>query len=412
MSTDQPNQQNLYCIGISYQKADEKIRGKYSLFSENIPQIIAIAKQNGIQHLFAVSTCNRTEIYALANDMQSVINTFSQATTQNKAELLEYAVMYQNFDAAKHLFRVGCGLESQIVGDFEIIGQMKVWFNLFQKQQSINTFLDRLFNTTLQISKRVKSETQLSTGATSVSYAAVSYILNQVENPSDKKILLFGTGKIGRNTCENLIKHTGHSHITLINRTLENATEMGRKFQVKVQDIAQLKEEINQSDIMIVATGANQPTVLKEHITTNKPLTIIDLSVPSNIESSVSELSHVQVLGVDELSKNVSKTIEKRWEEVPKAEKIIAELTHDFKAWLDTRKFAPQINAFRERLKTIHVIEHKALAKKDLIAEQENLLAEKIIQKLTNHLAHHLLENKDDAHETLAVINRVFKVEA
>jgi glutamyl-tRNA reductase len=133
----------------------------------------------------------------------------------------------------------------------------------------LNSFTERLINSVIQASKRIKNETELSSGATSVSFAAVQYIMTNVKNVSDKNILLFGTGKIGRNTCENLVKHTKNSHITLINRTKTKAEEVAGKFNLIVKDYHTLKEEINTSDIVIVATGAQNPTVCKLMINRN-----------------------------------------------------------------------------------------------------------------------------------------------
>ena len=139
--------------------------------------------------------------------------------------------MLTDRDAINHVFRVGCGLESQIVGDFEIIGQLKKTFFNSKKQQMVNGFSERLVNAVIQSSKRIKTETQLSSGATSVSFASVHYILEHVKAVSQKNILLFGTGKIGRNTCENLIKHTQNDHIVLVNRSEESAQRVAGKVQ-------------------------------------------------------------------------------------------------------------------------------------------------------------------------------------
>ena len=139
----------------------------------------------------------------------------------------------------------------------------------------LNAFSERLINAVIQASKRIKTETEISSGATSVSFASVQYILKNIENVSSKNILLFGTGKIGRSACENLIKHTKNSHITLINRTKDKAEKIAGKFNLIVKDYGDLQEEINKTDILIVATGAQNPTIDKYIIQTNKPLLIL-----------------------------------------------------------------------------------------------------------------------------------------
>ncbi|MFV0238158.1 MAG: glutamyl-tRNA reductase [Flavobacteriales bacterium] len=401
---------HFYLLGISYKKADEKVRGKYTIFPNTVSDLVMEAKRNQIHHFFVVSTCNRTEVYAFADDYHQIINTLCAVTRGNEKELESISFIKKDFDAINHLFRVGSGLESQIIGDFEIIGQVKTWFSRFKKKGTTNAFLERLVNTSIQVSKKVKQHTTLSSGVTSVSYAAVNYILTQVDDPSTKKILLFGTGKIGRNTCENLIKHTKHNYVTLINRTQEKAEQVAKKYEVNSKSYDELESEINLSDIIIVATGAQTPTVCKEYIHTGKELLFIDLSIPANVDRSIKDLSNVTVLGVDELSLIITKNIESRKEQIPEAENIIVEMENEFKDWLETRKYVPFIQAFKERLEDIHHIEHTTLKKKEVIETNETILAEKVIQKLTNHLANHLIENKGNAKDTIELINKVFKV--
>ena len=156
----------------------------------------------------------------------------------------------ENQKAINHLFRVGAGLDSQILGDFEIIGQIKQSFSLAKNLAIKNFFIERLLNHVIQASKLIKNKTNISSGAASLSFASVQYIINNVKKISEKKILLFGTGKIGRNTCENLIKHTKNDHIYLINRTKEKAEKVAMKFNVKVRDYGSLPSEI--SDLSLI----------------------------------------------------------------------------------------------------------------------------------------------------------------
>src|SRR5690606_27647529 len=148
-----------------------------------------------------------------------LIQLLCENTRGTVEEFQKVAYIYKNNDAIAHMFRVGSGLDSQILGDFEIISQLKVSARNSKKLGLLNHFTERLVNAVIQASKRIKNETEISSGATSVSFASVQYILNTVKNVSNKNILLFGTGKIGRNTCENLVKHTKNEQITLINRT-------------------------------------------------------------------------------------------------------------------------------------------------------------------------------------------------
>ena len=273
--------------------------------------------------------------------------------------------------------------------------------------------MERLVNSVIQANKRIKNETEISTGATSVAFASVQYILKNVSNIAEKNILLFGTGKIGRNTCENLIKHTNHSHITLINRTKNKAEKIAGKFNLVVKDHGDLQTEIRNTDVLIVATGANSPTISKELIYTNKPLLILDLSIPKNVADNVLELKDVSVLHLDHLSQITDETLERRKQYIPKAESIIDEVKSDFSQWLETRKFAPVIKALKKKLKSMKEEELDFQSKKliDFNSEHADIISERIIQKITKQFANHLKESENDANDSLQLIQKVFQLE-
>src|SRR5690606_35410821 len=269
---------HFYTIGLSYKKADAAIRGHFSLTEEGKNNLLNQAKEEGIDGILVTSTCNRTEIYGFAQHPFQRIKLLCEHTHGTVEEFEKVAYVYKNRDAICHMFKVGTGLASQILGDFEINSQIRNAFVQSRELGVANPFMERLVNAVIQASKRIKNETQISSGATSVSFASVQYILQNVENVSEKNILLFGTGKIGRNTCENLVKHTRNSHITLINRTKDKAVKVAGKFNLNVKDYADLQAEIRKADILIVATGAQNPTITKELIYNKKELLILDLS--------------------------------------------------------------------------------------------------------------------------------------
>ncbi|MEO0902015.1 MAG: glutamyl-tRNA reductase, partial [Bacteroidota bacterium] len=309
--------------------------------------------------------------------------------------------------------KVGTGLDSQILGDFEIISQIKQGFYRAKKHDMTNPFLERLCNSVIQASKRIKNETELSSGATSVAFASVRYILDNVPNISEKNILLFGTGKIGRNTCENLIKHSENSHITLINRTREKAEAIAGKFKLTVKDYAELQPEIRKADVLVVATGAQLPTVSKALIHSKKPLLILDLSVPKNVSDNVLELENVSLVHLDQLSQVTDETLEKRKEYIPNAEKIISHVKADFLKWLESRKFAPVINALKEKLKVMKAEEIDFHSKKlnDFNQDQAEIISDRIIQKITKQFANHLRQMDSDPENSLALIQEIFQLE-
>ncbi len=404
---------SFYAIGLSYKKADAEIRGHFSLNDEGKTTLLEQAKNEGIESLIITSTCNRTEIYGFAEHPYQLIKLLCENTIGTVEEFQKVAYIYKNNEAIAHMFKVGSGLDSQILGDFEIISQLKSSARLSKKKDLLNAFLERLVNAVIQASKRIKNETELSSGATSVSFASVQYILKKVPEVSDKNILLFGTGKIGRNTCENLIKHTQNKHITLINRTKNKAEEIAGKFDLTVKDYANLQEEIKQTDILVVATGAQNPTVDKHLIIKDKPLLILDLSIPKNVDENVTEKENVTLVHLDHLSKITDETLERRKTFIPLAKSIINEVEAEFKEWLETRKFAPTIKALKNKLVDFKNTELDALKKKDksFNESQAELISNNIIQKITNHFAQHLKSESIPTNESLELIKKVFQLE-
>ena len=198
----------FWVIGISYKNADFITRGKFSINTSKTLDLLYKAKSLKIENLLVLSTCNRTEIYGSVIDPGVLSKLLCEYTAGNEKILKNLGYFFKNKQAYNHLFKVGAGLDSQILGDFEIIGQIKKSFYLSKKANVKLNFLERLLNSVIQSSKRIKNETKISSGAASISYASVKYLLDNVSNISNKKILLFGSGKIGRNTCENLVKHT------------------------------------------------------------------------------------------------------------------------------------------------------------------------------------------------------------
>ena len=389
------------------------MRGKFSLDIQTEEGILSKAKELGIDGLLIIATCNRTELHGFAQHPFQLIKLLCDHSKGTVEEFQEVAYIHKNYEAINHLFRVGTGLESQILGDFEIIGQIKKGFARSKRHGLTNPFLERLCNSILQASKRIKNETEISSGATSVAFASVQYILKNIPNISDKNILLFGTGKIGRNTCDNLLKHTNNSHITLINRTKDKAEKIAGKFNLVVKNYGDLQTEIRNTDVLIVATGAQSPTISKELIYIKRPLLILDLSIPKNVADNVTEISNVSLVHLDDLSQLTDETLERRKRHIPKAETIIDEIKNDFIGWLETRKFAPVIKALKKKLKTMKEEELDFQSKKltDFNSEQANIISERIIQKITKQFANHLKDTDIDAENSLALIQRVFQLE-
>ncbi|MBZ0327760.1 MAG: glutamyl-tRNA reductase [Altibacter sp.] len=404
---------NFYAIGLNYKKADAEIRGHFSISEEAKQAILLQAKEEGIASLSVISTCNRTELYGISQHPFQLIKLLCAHTNGTVEEFEKVAYIYKNKLAVSHLFKVGTGLDSQILGDFEIISQLRNGFRQSKKLGVMDPFLERLANAVIQASKRIKNETEISSGATSVSFAAVQYILNHVPTISEKNILLFGTGKIGRNTCENLIKHTKNEHITLINRTKIKAEKIAGKFNLVVRDYADIQSEIAKSDVLIVATGAQNPTISKELLFLKKPLLILDLSIPKNVSDSVTENEFVTLVHLDNLSTVTDKTMERRASQIPLAEGIIEEIETEFNTWAENRKFAPTIKALKLKLAEIKAGEIDFQRKKipHFNEAQAELISNRLIQKITTHFANHLKDDTVSTPESIELIKKVFQLQ-
>ncbi len=402
----------FYALGLSYKKADAAIRGKFSLDTKAQSDLLLQAKAEGIESLIVTSTCNRTEIYGFANHPYELIKLLCQNSKGSVEEFQQVAYIYKNQEAVNHMFRVGTGLDSQILGDFEIISQIKIAFNNSKREDLINTFLDRLINAVIQASKKVKTDTEISSGATSVSFASVQYIIRNVEDIRNKNILLFGTGKIGSNTCENLVKHTKNTHITLINRTKNKAIELAGKLNVIVKDFLNLQEEIKQTDVLIVATGAQNPTIDKALLNRKKPLLILDLSIPRNVNPDVAQIPGITLIHLDYLSQVTDDTLERRKQHIPAAEAIIEDMKLEFNTWINGRKYAPTIHALKAKLNDIAASELAIQRKKtsNFDVAQVDLISARIIQKITNHFASHLKNENTCVDESIDFIEKVFQI--
>jgi len=407
------NSSSINVIGISYKNANTTVRGKFSLNKSQSKTLTLEAKKNKINSIIVNSTCNRVEIYFNSTNTAKVIELLCQISTGTLQEFHDYGYVYSGGLAVNHLFRVGTGLDSQILGDFEIIAQLNQSFKRAKDLKTIDPYFERLFNMVKHASKRIKNETNISSGATSVSFAAVRYILDNITELKSKKILLFGTGKIGRNTCENLVKHTSNKQITLINRTENKAKIIAGKFKLIVKNISELNSEISQSDVLIVATSSNKPTVTNKNISISKPLLILDLSVPKNVNENLAANSNIKLLDLDYLSNVTDLNKENRKKFIPDAEKIIQEVTEDFELWLETRKFAPTVNELKTKLKKLQSDKINTLKKKSSNVDEDNLqqVSEHLIQKITNQVANYLKESKEFDKE-LKSIRNIFQLDS
>ena len=399
---------HFFVVGVSYKTANIDLRGKFSLNDTQHHALFLEAQKQKIKDLIVVNTCNRTELYAWVPDSEILVNLLCDHSDGDKKSFEQIGYILKGEEGINHVFRVGTGLESQILGDFEIISQIKQSFFRSKKMGLAEGYLEHFINAVINASKRIKTETKISSGATSVAFASVQYILKNTQNISKKNILLFGTGKIGANTCKNLIKHTQNDQITLINRTQSRADKIANKFPVVVKPFSELTSCIHEADILIVATGAQNPTISKELIHNSKPLLILDLSIPRNVDTKINEIENVKVIHLDELSQITDATFEIRKRYIPKAELILNEIKNEFLSWIKHRKYIPALNAFKEKIITSEKKES------ELKVYLNNCFGfqrkQRIAQKITGQIAAYIRENPNQAEQTIDLITDVFEL--
>lgn len=344
----------FFIAGINYKKTDAAIRGQFAISNEQYEKILTLAPAHHLHELFVLSTCNRTEIYGFAEEPSQLINLLCSQTAGDPAAFSDIAYIKSGLDAVEHLFEVSAGLDSQILGDYEIVGQIKTAVKFSRERGFIGAFTERLVNCVLQSSKSIKNQTAISGGTVSVSFAAIQYIKERMGQAAGKKILLIGVGKIGRNTCRNMVDYLDTRNITLINRTEERASDLAEEMGLRHAPLEDMERYIGESDIILVATNAEQPTLLRAHLEGRGDKLLIDLSIPCNIEKSATGLPGITLVNVDELSRLKDETLQKREAEVPKAKVIIAEHLEEFLEWHDMRKYVPVLKAVKTKLKELH----------------------------------------------------------
>jgi len=376
---------NFFVIGINYKKTDAEIRGSFAIGPEQYENILKLAGQFEVRDLFILSTCNRSEIYGVADHPEQLANLFCSQTKGSSELFNELAYRKRGMEALEHLFDVGAGLDSQILGDYEIVGQIRKAMKFAKEKGYIHSFLERTLNQVLQSSKEIKNNTVLSDGTVSVAFAAVQYIRENIRQLKDKQILLLGTGKIGTITCKNLVDYLSTSHITLMNRTPEKADGLASAFGLRTASIETLQEEIKNAHIVLVATNASEPVIRFDDLETQPDRKlIIDLSIPCNVEKSIAGIPDITLIDVDGLSKLKDETLLRRAAEVPKARKIIQSHLEELLDWHEMRKHVPVLKQVKIKLQEIH---GSPLFEQPLPAQPSSIQRDQKIQRVLNGMA-------------------------
>ncbi len=383
-------------IGISHKTATVEIREQVALNEEE--QKIAIKEMISnfdIDGCLIVSTCNRTEIYISGEDYTAQLPKIrSWLDTYKKCQhFTDDQITYQivGSETVQHFFKVISGLDSQIVGEPQITGQVKDSYNLAHEMQATGTVINKLFNFGLQAEKKVRSDTFLSDGAVSVSFAGVELARKIFNNLKDKEILLIGAGETAELAAVHFLEK-GVKNIHIANRTYSRAEELANKFGGRAFKLSELQIALMQVDIVISATSSKEYVVTKEMMTTicrerhHEPVFIIDLAIPRDIDPEIDNLDGIYLYNLDDLHEIVQMNLEKRKQEIPKSLKIIDEYIMEFQRWMSSHSMASIITRLRNHFDSLRIKELERL-KKRLPEEGFNEI-EYLTQSIINKLMH------------------------
>lgn len=413
--SEQPQITDFCAVGVNHWEATIDVRERFSLKTAQKRELIKGAKREGINSLFVVSTCNRTEIFGQDVTPQELIRLLVTYSNASLDEFHNYGFEKEGQQAVEHLFQVTVGLDSQILGDLQVVKQVKEGYELASEMDAVDGELHRLMQHVFRAHKRSRNETSLGEGAATTAYAAVKFAVKTFDNLKDKDILLIGTGKIGKVTCKNLI-NLGARKLTLINRTRERAEFVADKFDLQVADMAQMPEEIAEADLIIVATGAKEPVItlddMKPSLLDPRFKVMVDLSVPRNIDPEIGEMDFVDLANMDFLTDVTDEAYRRREENIPLVKKIIEDELTDYKNWLSKQKVVPTIKALTNKFDSIREDEYDFF--KNKISDTDKEKVENLTRRIVNKIAAYSIEHLRDHHESeqvTKVVNDMFKLE-
>lgn len=386
-------------VGFNYKSAPVDIREKL-VFSDDIlnTAMLRLKEEKSILENVIVSTCNRTEIYAVVDQIHTgryYIKRFLADWFQlDKEVFIDYLRIAENDEAIAHLFRVSAGLDSMVLGETQILGQVKQAFLTAQKERTTGTIFNELFKQAIHFAKRAHHETAIGENAMSVSYAAVELAKKIFGSFQNKHVVIYGAGKMGQLAAKNL-HGSGATRLTVINRTLENAEILAKKFQAKAAESKHLREIIEQADILISSTGSDAFVLTKEQLAPiqkkrkGSPLFLVDIAVPRDLDPSIGELDNVFLYDIDDLQHIVDENLEIRKIAAEKIEIMIEAEIAVFKEWMQTLGVVPIISALRQKALAIQAETMQSIERKmpDLTGREK-----KVLNKHTKSIINQLLK--------------------
>lgn len=387
-------------VGFNYVTTPVEIREKLA-FSENTIEsaIEELNQRKSILENVIISTCNRTEIYAVVDQIHTGRYYIKQFLSDwfdiPMDEFASYLEVNENDEAIEHLLRVSVGLHSMVLGETQILGQVRDSFLTAQKLKATGTIFNELFKRAVTFAKRAHKETAIGEHAVSVSYAAVELAKKIFGDITDKHVVIYGAGEMGELAVKNLYG-AGVENITVINRTLNRAEELARQFKATAKTSDELEAVLQKADILISSTAAKEPVLSKKDIEPiqkvrkGKPLFLVDIAVPRDLDADISELDSVFLYDIDDLQHIVDKNLAERKEAAKAIEMQLEDEIDEFKEWVTTLGVVPVIRALREKALDIQSETFASIKRKipDLTEREQ-----KVISKHTKSIVNQLLKD-------------------
>ena len=419
---------HLLLVGTSHHSAPVDLRERVDFSRRGVPEALTVLDEiHGITEVVVLSTCNRSEIYVMCEDpshQRDALAAFMSAYHDvPESELAPHLYSRLDADAVRHLFRVAAGLDALVVGEPQILGQVKDAFTTASQRGCTGTLLNRLFQWSFSVGKRVRSETGLGEGAVSVSFAAISLAKKIFGDLTGARALLIGAGEMAELTATHLRTH-GVGRINVASRTPAHAAALAATVQGEAVPWADITTQLTSADIVVTATGSSAPIVTRTHVDAamrprrDRPLFIIDIGLPRDVDPSSGEIEQVFLYNIDDLKTIVRENLTRRQSKVDRAESIVDEDVEQFMVWLGSRAAIPTLVALRRRFETIRQSELDRLrpklaslppATQGRVEEITRLLVEKLLSDPTEQLR--TTTDQERVASYTDALNRLFKLQ-
>jgi glutamyl-tRNA reductase len=416
---------HLLVVGLSHKTAPIEIRERLTFPSHRQAEALArLLSQPAVAEAVIVSTCNRTEIYAVASGgdegVDAVIDFMADYHELDRHELVRSLYITRGVDVVHHLFRVVSSLDSMVIGEAQILGQVKEAYDHALANDATGLALNKLFRQSFEVGKRVRNETEIGENAVSISYAAIELAKKVFDTLAGRTILILGAGKMSELTAKHLVSQ-GVKSVLVANRTHERALELAERFNGEAIRYDDLFERMRGADIVISSTSATHFVITKEQVASamrgrgGRPLFLIDIAVPRDIDPAVNELSNVFLYDIDDLSGVVESNLEERMREAGRAEHIITEEIASFVRWRESLEVVPTVAAIRAKANIIRCSElEKARKRLGNLSEKDLETVEALTCAIVNKMLHGPTErlkqaaNAKDGYEYVETVRHLY----